>query len=367
MAEGEEEPTPLPLERESDGEEQAAPDDAAGPQRAWCSRCDRAERVCVCASLPAGMPFDTDTRIVVLVHPKEVKRKCGTLPLLRAGLQNLQVIEGTSFPEPEDAAELHEELTAGGTRRVALVCPGPGAVSLEEFRLQGASASGAPQPAALVLVDGTWAQAKAMVRKSRWLQEIPRVVISASAPSGYTFRQQPKDGCLSTLEAAAEALAVLERDAGHGATVQAGLREAFRAMVDNQTQFIPSDESVDKNAPGGREAFREAKLEATARKVGDRDLLPPVFICRWGEWIDRGAGRKRMHVERILRRVTMPEANEICFQLSASRIRGQKLFVSKCENIPSDVVYECPDSERLDTAAAPIDGGASPSLVAACA
>merc|ERR1712125_296046 len=129
-------------------------------------------------------------------------------------------------------------------------------------------------------------------------------------------------------EAVGEALAVLE--GSHGRLVQAGLKNMFAAMVSKQLSFIPDEENIDKNAPGGREAHRKAVVVTTARKVADRDSLPLLGICRWGEWLDVGV-RRRMHVERILRRMTMPEAAEACQELSNSRTRGRKLFVVKLD------------------------------------
>jgi DTW domain-containing protein YfiP len=299
--------------------------------------------VCICESLPDGAPFDTKTEVIIFVHPKELKRKCGTLPLLQAGLRGIRIVEGESFPEPEECPGLHTELGhVSGLRRAALVCPGPGAMSPEEFRDAAIGDDGKPLPLSLILVDGTWIQAKSMIRKSKWLLEIPRVVLKSTSESGYRFRQQPKDGCLSTLEAVGEALAVLE--GRHGQRIQEGLKNMFSAMVEKQLSFIPEEESVDKNAPGGREAHRKAVVVTTARKVTDRDALPLLGICRWGEWLDLGL-RRRMYVEQILRGTTMPEAAEVCQELSNSRMRGRKLFVVKLEkHLPPDAVFEC--SER---------------------
>lgn len=326
------------LEGDSGGES----DPGAAP-RPWCFRCGRSEKVCVCDALPEGAPFETETEVVVLVHPKEVKRKCGTLPLLRACLRGLRVVEGSSFPEPEDDPTLHAQLAAEapgrGARRCALVCPGQGAKPPEDFRDSALGEDGKPLPLTLILIDGTWNQAKSMIRKSKWLQEIPRVVLSpTTGHSGYHFRQQPQEGCLSTLEAVGEALAVLEGD--HGKLVQAGLLNVFSAMVVCQVAFIPDDEIVDKNAPGGREAYRQCVIESTARKIVDRDALPVLCICRWGVRVDAGV-RRRMHVERVLRRLSMPEAEELCYDLSRERVRGSKLFVQKQEKLPEGSVYDC--------------------------
>eukprot|EP00927_Polykrikos_kofoidii_P012645 TRINITY_DN15471_c0_g1_i1.p1 TRINITY_DN15471_c0_g1~~TRINITY_DN15471_c0_g1_i1.p1 ORF type:complete len:365 (+),score=55.24 TRINITY_DN15471_c0_g1_i1:56-1096(+) len=304
--------------------------------RPWCSRCDRATKVCICAALPPGSPFKVATEIVVLVHPKEIKRKCGTLPLLKACITDLRIIKGESFPEPNEDPALHDELTRDGGVCV-LVCPGDNAMSPEELQASVRTSERQPARLVVILIDGTWAQAKGMVRKSKWLQTIPRVVIQASEHSGYVFRQQPQDGCLSTLEAAAELLEALEGE--YGTVVKTGLKALFAAMVQEQVKFIPAGEAVDKNAPGGREAFRQAVLDTTSSSVEDRSTLPPVCICSWGDWVDPGV-RRQMHIERILYGMTTPEADSMCRELTAGRKKGSRLFITKLDKVSEDAIRD---------------------------
>jgi len=308
--------------------------------RPWCNVCQRAARVCICASLPEGAPYKTDTEVVVLVHPKEVRRKCGTLPLLQCCLQDLRIVEGDKFPEPAENPDLHAELTMGG-RRCALVCPGDNAVSPETFRDEATDEHGKPLPVALILIDGRWPQAKAMVKRSDWLQELPRVILTSTDSSGYFFRQQPQEGCLSTLEAVGEALAVLEGE--HGRYVKAGLKAFFSVMVKNQVDFIPEDIVVDKNTAGGRKAFRKAITVVLANRVKDRDALPLICLCYWGERIypdDILRPRRFMHIIRILKRMIIKEAEELCYEMSKGRRIGTKLFVFKFMQLPAEAIFE---------------------------
>ena len=75
--------------------------------------------------------------------------------------------------------------------------------------------------------------ARALHRANPWLDRLPHVVLSPTAPSNYRIRREPHESYLSTIESISLALRILEPDLE-------GLDEvlaAFDAMIDTQIQF----------------------------------------------------------------------------------------------------------------------------------
>ena len=66
------------------------------------------------------------------------------------------------------------------------------------------------RPKQLVLLDGTWPQARTMVRDIPVLKDLPCYKLAPSEPGKYRIRLEPTDTSLSTVEAAVQALREIE-------------------------------------------------------------------------------------------------------------------------------------------------------------
>jgi hypothetical protein len=112
-------------------------------------------------------------------------------------------------------------------------------VHFDDLPLEGAAllfpggddAAGVPPPKTLIVVDGTWPQARSLVKKNPSLQTLPRIGFRPRRPSQYRIRREPAEFCVSTIEALAEVLHVLE-----GGDFDA-LLQPFRVMVDKQLWY----------------------------------------------------------------------------------------------------------------------------------
>ncbi|XP_073843210.1 DTW domain containing 2 [Musca autumnalis] len=178
-------------------------------RRTKCESCKRPIVVCWCSSLP-NPPLDIDSAIVILQHPAEEKRTLRTALMLQLGLKpgKCVVYKGKKFPTPKNQSELEPILKSPNS---LLLYPSKNSVPLENIRQQVEQSGGeGVGPFTLVLIDGTWPQAKAMYASSPMLHNMRQVKLIAVGTSDYIIRTQPTEGCLSTLETAAQSLAVLE-------------------------------------------------------------------------------------------------------------------------------------------------------------
>jgi len=305
--------------------------------RPCCPGCFRPQHTCVCSALPADAPLATATRVVVLVHPKEAQRALGTAPLLRLCLQNLIVKVADRFPEPDVDPQLHEAVHADG-HRCMLVCPGPDAEVLRPEREPAAATAGLRT---LIFIDGRWPQAKTMVNRSPWLQALPRVVLCPTEQSGYYFRKQPSEGCLSTLEAVAEALFALEGE--RGAALKAALLAPFHRMVEHQCSYIPDmkdkNRDLDKRTTrlfDGEATLERFKAEGATGHSDPRGGSDVHCILRWGATSVSGREIVVLQVMRCNHTTARRQAKV----LSTGRSRGNRCWVLPVHKVPAGARIE---------------------------
>ncbi len=170
--------------------------------------------MCICADLAT---VDNRVFILILQHPQERREVLGSGQLARLQLRRAQLEIGLSWPglgqilgrnaEPARWASLFlgtaKDFPTRSDRPLVLLDRAGKPLSQQDDAL--ASLEG------LVLLDGTWAQAKTLWWRNPWLLKTRRLVLRPSAPSLYgRLRREPRREALSTLEAAAFALGVLE-------------------------------------------------------------------------------------------------------------------------------------------------------------
>ncbi|XP_060068908.1 tRNA-uridine aminocarboxypropyltransferase 2-like [Ylistrum balloti] len=170
-------------------------------RRSMCSRCSRPITVCWCPYLPKER-LDVKTNIYILQHPYETSRRLKTAPMLYQGLVpgKCHIIVGKKFSEHR-YPQVNEILKAPNT---LLLYPGEDAMDIQDLPHHHHSYN-------LVMLDGTWAQAKNLYSANKILSYPRKVQINNNPISKYVIRTQPTDTALSTLESAAVAISILEK------------------------------------------------------------------------------------------------------------------------------------------------------------
>jgi DTW domain-containing protein YfiP len=238
----------------------------AKPRRPCCARCDRPSVVCVCSHVTI---LPSRTRILLLQHPREHRVGVGTARLAHLALPSSTLRVGLDFAgDPVVRAAL------AGASPTYVLFPGPAAIDVADLPRALAHESARGVPLTLVVIDGTWSQARKLLHLNPALAALPRVAFTPRHPSDYRIRRQPAEHCVSTIEALAETLTALEPDGGPFAR----LLDPFRAMVARQEWFAAEVRSQRHRHPvRARRPSRREKLAARLAEAW------PRLVCVQGE------------------------------------------------------------------------------------
>jgi DTW domain-containing protein len=152
-----------------------------------CSRCLLQDEICVCAVLPC---VETGTEIVLIQHITERMLTSNSGRFAALSLPNSRLV-AYGGGEPFDASVLSEPGTA------LLYCSGPARPL-------------AFVPRRLIVLDGSYRQARRMYKREAALRELPELTLPAPAVRPTRLRQPPHPDGMSTIEAIAAALSLLE-------------------------------------------------------------------------------------------------------------------------------------------------------------
>ncbi len=185
--------------------------------RPLCRGCGRAMVTCFCERITV---LKTRTRILLLQHPREQRVAVGTARMAQLALPNSRLRVGLDFAKDEEIKDILARPSSA-----YVLFPGPGALPVEKLPRDRA--------VTLIVFDGTWSQARKLLKLNPEIAGLPRVAFHPGKPSAYVIRREPADFCVSTIEALAEVLTVLEPDGGPFAR----LLDPFHAMVERQLWF----------------------------------------------------------------------------------------------------------------------------------
>ena len=163
--------------------------------REKCYKCYRPQSSCMCKYIE---PFETETKFIILMHPKEFKKvKNNTGHFTHQSLKNSELFIGIDFSNHNRINEIissHESF---------ILFPSEDAINLSKENPKTKT----DKKMAIFLIDSTWACTRKMFTQSKNLQKLKHMSFETSRVSQYQIKEQPQENYLSTIEST---LVVLE-------------------------------------------------------------------------------------------------------------------------------------------------------------
>src|SRR5258705_399040 len=207
-----------------------------------CPRCLKPLPLCMCDSIT---PIDNRVSLLILQHPQEQDRALGTARLTALHFKNAVVKIGLSWPSLSKALgrQVHDPSRWAvlylGSAKVADLHTSSDIVAINrKGEIEDNQRAILKDIEGIVLLDGTWSQAKALWWRNAWMLKCQRVILGPARPSRYgQLRREPRRDGLSTIEAPAMLLSALEKRPDIAETLHASFermlaryREAQRVL-----------------------------------------------------------------------------------------------------------------------------------------
>lgn len=228
-----------------------------------CAVCGKPVALCVCAALQR---HTNRVFVLVLRHPQEQDKILGTARLLTQQLDNSLLKTGLSWASLSQVLGRPAEAKKWGVlflgsaktaeplpRQVLTALTTKGTVAIDQTeRLQGLEG--------IILLDGTWQQAKALWWRNAWLLKCQRLVLQPPRRSLYgKLRREPRAESVATLEAAAYALAALEPEAEWDKRLLPVFQALLQKVALHPTQEKPPTASVNRKAGRAKNTYKRKR------------------------------------------------------------------------------------------------------------
>ena len=186
-----------------------------------CLQCGLHKSLCICHLIPH---LNLRTRIVLVIHHRELKRTTNTGALALRALENsIMKVRGeqdSTLLGSERALDLSDVLTPD--YRTFLFYPFKDALELTSELVNQSL-----KPIQLIVPDGNWRQASKVHSRHSELRDIPRVMIGAPNLSPLHLRKENTEHGMATLQAIAAALEIIE-----GLAVGQALKQLYQAKLE---------------------------------------------------------------------------------------------------------------------------------------
>lgn len=197
-------------------------------QRDTCYSCYRPKTSCMCKYIE---PIDTNTKFVILMHPKEYKKtKNGTGHFTNKSLNNSEIFIGIDFTNHKKINKILNDKD----NECFILYPGEKSIKLNEESIK------TKKDIVLFIIDSTWACSKKMLRESKNLKNLRKVSFKSTKLSEFKIKEQPASYCLSTIESTQYILELLNNHSLENIDKNSleAFTKPFTKMVDYQLNCL---------------------------------------------------------------------------------------------------------------------------------
>ena len=192
-----------------------------------CPNCRVNNLLCVCEHIK---PFKISNSVSLIVHVRELKLTSNTAQFAQKMMpENTEIVIRGRMNEVFDPAP-----TLAKPGRPLFLYPHEDALELNQEFLEKY-----PGPYHLIIPDGNWQQARKVRQREEGFSKLPAVKLPPGITSEYGLRKAQHPEWVSTYEAMAHALGILE-----GVEVREKLMDFFRVWVRNTQKARSGDFSL---------------------------------------------------------------------------------------------------------------------------
>lgn len=211
--------------------------------RDLCLKCLRPKKSCYCKYIKS---VDCKVKFIFLMHPKEAKhQRTGTGRLAHLSLPDSEILVGVDFTKNARVCELLSD----EKYYPVLLYPGDDAWTCKKEGFKGAVGN---KTLLVFVIDSTWFCSRKMIRYSTNILALPKLSFYGSYKSIFTFKHEPKEYCVSTIESCYYLIKELQTANIVDSKIDPEpLLDVFKQMV--KFQITKENERIESGLPGTHE------------------------------------------------------------------------------------------------------------------
>lgn len=239
--------------------------DPVDPVAEDCPRCGKTAALCICEGIE---PADNQISLLILQHPQEQDKALGTARLAALHFADAQIKVGLSWPSlskilGRDVDPQRWGILYLGSANAKELAPEAEIVALnKKGNPEDRQTSILRELQGVIVLDGTWSQAKALWWRNAWMLKCRRLILNPAGRSRYgQLRREARADALSTIESAAMLLSRLE---GRSDLESAPIA-SFEKLLARYKELRKADPNFDRT-PSGTKADRFRRTKAMHRR-----------------------------------------------------------------------------------------------------